>query len=146
MSQRRRTSGIGLLWGAVFALGLAGAPASADYSFVVEPIYGPQKAAEVYKPLIDYLTKATGEKFTLVAPRNYHFYWRDLRANEKFDFAFDEAHLADYRMARFQFVPNVGSAENAGGEADERVEDDESDVEVVYEQVLSWFRALRDEK
>ena len=111
MSQRRRTSGKRLLWGAVCALGLAGAPAWADYSFVVEPIYGPQKAAEVYKPLIDYLTKATGEKFTLVAPRNYHFYWRDLRANEKFDFALDEAHLADYRMARFQFVPLVRTAE-----------------------------------
>lgn len=111
MSQRRRTHGKGLLWGAICALGLAGTPAWADYSFVVEPIYGPQKAAEVYKPLIDYLAKATGEKFTLVTPRNYHFYWRDLRANEKFDFALDEAHLADYRMARFHFVPLVRTAE-----------------------------------
>jgi ABC-type phosphate/phosphonate transport system substrate-binding protein len=111
MSQHRQATWQRLLCGAVCALGLGIAPAWADYSFVVEPVYGPQKAAEVYKPLIDYLAKATGEKFTLVTPKNYHFYWRDLRGNEKFDFALDEAHLADYRIARFQFVPLVRTAE-----------------------------------
>lgn len=96
---------------ALAAAGLTGAVAAAEYSFVVEPVYGPQKAAEVYKPLVDYLAKATGEKFTLVTPKNYHFYWRDLRENQKFDFAMDEAHLADYRVQRFQFVPLVHTAE-----------------------------------
>jgi len=111
MSERRQGHWKRLLQGALCAAGLAAAPAWADYSFVVEPVYSPQKAAEVYKPLIDYLAKASGEKFTLVTPKNYHFYWRDLRGNEKFDFAFDEAHLADYRIARFQFVPLVRTAE-----------------------------------
>ncbi len=111
MAQLRQAKWLRLLGGAVCALGLGMTPAWADYSFVVEPVYGPQKAAEVYKPLIDYLAKATGEKFTLVTPKNYHFYWRDLRGNEKFDFALDEAHLADYRIARFQFVPLVHTAE-----------------------------------
>ncbi|MBL8298979.1 MAG: PhnD/SsuA/transferrin family substrate-binding protein [Rhodanobacteraceae bacterium] len=112
MPQHRQASRKRMLRGVICALGLAAAPAWADYSFVVEPIYSPQKASEVYKPLIDYLSKATGEKFTLVAPRNYHFYWRDLRANEKYDFALDEAHLADYRKSRFQFVPLVRTAES----------------------------------
>lgn len=111
MSQPRQARKPSLLCSAFAAFVLSAAPAWADYSFVAEPIYGPQKAAEVYKPLIDYLAKATGEKFTLVTPKNYHFYWRDLRANEKFDFAFDEAHLADYRIARFQYVPLVRTAE-----------------------------------
>lgn len=111
-SQHRRHSAplLARLALALVAAGI-GSAAAAEYSFVVEPIYGPQKAAEVYKPLVDYLAKATGEKFTLVTPKNYHFYWRDLRENQKFDFAMDEAHLADYRIQRFQFVPLVHTAE-----------------------------------
>lgn len=93
------------------ALLLSGAATAATYSFWAEPIYPPEKAAEVYKPLMDYLGKATGEKFTLVTPRNYHFYWRDLRQTDKADFALDEAHLADYRIQRSKFIPLVHTAE-----------------------------------
>ena len=93
------------------ALLTGGTAAAAEYSFWAEPIYPPEKAAEVYKPLIEYLGKATGEKFTLVTPKNYHFYWRDLRQTEKADFALDEAHLADYRIQRSKFVPLVHTAE-----------------------------------
>ncbi|MCQ4166227.1 phosphate/phosphite/phosphonate ABC transporter substrate-binding protein [Tahibacter harae] len=112
MSQARLTTWRQRLLACVLSLSALGClPARADYTFVVEPVYGPQKAAEVYKPLVDYIAKASGEKITLVTPKNYHFYWRDLRANEKFDFSLDEAHLADYRIARFQFVPLVRTAE-----------------------------------
>lgn len=111
MSRYRQATWRLRLCAAVCILGLGSASAPADYRFVVEPIYGPQKAAEVYKPLIDYLAKATGEKFTLVTPKNYHFYWRDLRGDEKFDFALDAAHLADYRIVRFQYTPLVHTAE-----------------------------------
>jgi ABC-type phosphate/phosphonate transport system substrate-binding protein len=93
------------------ALLVGSAATAAEYSFWVEPIYPPEKATEVYKPLIEYLGKATGEKFTLVAPKNYHFYWRDLRQTQKADFALDEAHLADYRIQRSKFVPLVHTAE-----------------------------------
>lgn len=103
---RQRT--IALIAAAAFAIGDA---AAANYSFWVEPIYPTEKASEVYRPLIDYLSKATGDTFTLVAPKNYHFYWRDLRQNQKADFAFDEAHLADYRIQRYQYVPLVHTAE-----------------------------------
>jgi ABC-type phosphate/phosphonate transport system substrate-binding protein len=96
---------------AASALLLSGAAGAASYSFWAEPIYPPEKAAEVYKPLMEYLGKATGEQFTLVTPRNYHFYWRDLRQTDKADFALDEAHLADYRIQRSKFVPLVHTAE-----------------------------------
>lgn len=85
--------------------------ARAEFKLVAEPIYPPEKAREVYKPLIAYLNKATGEKFVLVAPRNYHFYWRDLKQTEGVDFAIDEAHLADYRIQRYKFLPLVRTAE-----------------------------------
>ena len=108
---------VSIRFASVLALGLAMAGAigsadvRADYKLVAEPIYPPEKSAEVYKPLIAYLNKATGEKFVLVTPRNYHFYWRDLKQTEGVDFAIDEAHLADYRLQRYKFVPLVRTAE-----------------------------------
>ena len=90
---------------------LVSGAALADYKIVAEPIYPPDKAQKVYKILIDYLNKTTGEKFTLVAPRNYHFYWRDLKQTDGVDFAIDEAHLADYRIQRFKYLPLVHAAE-----------------------------------
>jgi ABC-type phosphate/phosphonate transport system substrate-binding protein len=93
-------------------LSFRAAPAlAAEYTFAVEPSYRPERAAEVYKPLIDYLQKATGEKFKLVTSRNYHFYWRDIHTTNKTDFAFDEAHFADYRIVHDGYVPLVHAAE-----------------------------------
>lgn len=92
---------------------VAGSVSAAEYTFAVEPSYTADKAQEVYKPLIDYLAKATGEKFTLVASKNYHFYWSDLRANKNWSFVFDEAHFTDYRIKRFNYQPLVRTAENA---------------------------------
>ena len=44
------------------ALNLASAQA-AQYRFTPEPTYTPEAAEAIYKPLLDYLSKATGEKF-----------------------------------------------------------------------------------
>jgi hypothetical protein len=84
---------------------------AADYSFAVEPSYRPERTAEIYKPLIDYLNKSTGQHFNLVISRNYHFYWRDIHTTTKSDFAFDEAHIADYRIVHDGYVPLVRAAE-----------------------------------
>ncbi len=92
-------------------LGSLAAARAAEYSFAVEPSYRPERASEVYKPLIDYLNKSTGEHFNLVVSRNYHFYWRDIHTVTKTDFAFDEAHIADYRIVHDSYVPLVRAAE-----------------------------------
>jgi ABC-type phosphate/phosphonate transport system substrate-binding protein len=90
----------------------ATAPArAANYTFAIEPAYRPERTTEVYKPLLDYLDKATGQHFTLVTSRNYHFYWRDIQSKTKTDFAFDEAHIASYRISHQQYVPLVRAAE-----------------------------------
>lgn len=95
--------------GALLAAGLLFmSHASADtFTFTVEPSYPADQAQEVYKPLLDYLAKETGHTFTLVTPRNYHLYWRDLRQGKPIDFAFEEAHFVDYRVSRFGFEPLV---------------------------------------
>ena len=94
------------------AIGTAlGAPAqAAEYRFTVEPVYAPDAAAEIYKPLLDYLARETGEKFVLVAPANYGSYWRNILQTAT-DISYDEAHFADYRITRSKFVPLVRTAE-----------------------------------
>jgi len=92
-------------------LGTAAPAAAATYTFAIEPSYRPERTAEIYKPLLDYLEKSTGQHFTLVTSRNYHFYWRDIHSTTKADFAFDEAHIADYRITTENYVPLAHAAE-----------------------------------
>jgi hypothetical protein len=83
------------------------------FRFAVEPSYPPAQAREVYRPLLEYLANQTGQKFELVAVRNYHFYWRDLRRDAAIDFAFEDAHFTDYRIQRDGFIPLARKAEPA---------------------------------
>ena len=89
----------------------AGPLSAADLKLMVEPQYGPEKAAQVYKPFVDYINKSTGHKLTLITPRNYHFFWRDVRQNAEVDFVFEEAHFTDYHVKHSQFEPLVRAAE-----------------------------------
>ncbi len=84
---------------------------AAQYTLAVEPNYPPAQAQQVYKPLLDYLSKSTGHTFVLKTASNYHVYWRDLRSGAKTDFAFEEAHFTDYRHERLGFTPLVRVAE-----------------------------------
>jgi len=95
----------------VFSMLLAGAAKAADYTVAVEPNYPPARAQEVYKPLLDYLSKATGQRFILKTAGNYHVYWRDMRGGAVTDFAFEEAHFTDYRINRQRFTPLVRVAD-----------------------------------
>lgn len=89
----------------------SGGALAADYTVSVEPSYPVQQAHDVYQPLLDYLGKATGHRFVLQYPSNYHSLWRDIRANTPIDFTFEEAQFVDYRAQRFGFEPLVRTAE-----------------------------------
>ena len=89
----------------LLAMLFAGSAAAADYTVTVEPNYPPAQAQAVYKPLLAYLSKATGNNFILKTSGNYHVYWRDLRGATPTDFAFEEAHFTDYRINRQRFTP-----------------------------------------
>lgn len=103
MKHRIFASGLALL----FLLASASESMAARYRLAVEPVYPPDQAEEVYKPLIEYLNRSTGHQFELVLSRNYHTYWRELRQNNPVDFAFDEPHFVDFRIQRFGFIPVV---------------------------------------
>ncbi len=94
----------------VLALGSRPA-AAADLTMMVEPFYTPERAAEVYQPLIAYLNAATGHRIELVTPRNYHFFWRDIRLNVPIDLMLAEPPITDYRAQRYEAEPLVRTAE-----------------------------------
>lgn len=98
----------------LLALGIASTcalAAAAEYRFTPEPVYPPDAAREIYQPLMDYLSQATGETFKLVLPANYSTYWRNILKEDITDFSYDEAHFADYRITRSNFVPLARTAE-----------------------------------
>jgi len=95
----------------VFSMFLAGAANAVDFTVTVEPNYPPAQAQQVYKPLLAYLSKATGHRFVLKTAGNYHVYWRDMRSGAATDFAFEEAHFTDYRVNRQRFIPLVRVAD-----------------------------------
>ncbi|MGB0134024.1 PhnD/SsuA/transferrin family substrate-binding protein [Dokdonella sp.] len=110
MSSLTRKSTYGHLATGLACLALlttASLAAAAQYRFTPEPTYTPEAAEEIYKPLLDYLSKATGETFVLDIPSNYSDYWREIRQPDNTDFSYDEAHFADYRIKRSQFIPLV---------------------------------------
>ncbi len=97
---------VGFLTGLLLMLASAQSSA-ATYTLTVEPNYPPAQAQEVYKPLLAYLSKATGQTFVLKIAPNYHVHWRDMRSKSKVDFTFEEAHFTDYRAKRQRMIPLV---------------------------------------
>ena len=108
-SKPRRASLIALTFAA--SVFLDNAAYAAKYTFRIEPAYAPERMQEIYKPLMTYLAKATGQQFVLDPVRNYHFYWRDVQNGVKTDFAFDEAHLTAFRIQNAKFEPLVRTSE-----------------------------------
>lgn len=112
MSQTRRGNSVRAisLGLALAALSASAAGTAAEFNFAVEPTYTPERAREVYEPLITYLNNATGHTFNLVVARNYAFYWNDIRNRKDLHFVFDEAHFTDFRTVRFGYEPLAKSS------------------------------------
>lgn len=103
-----RSKLVGLVLGVI---AVTGPTLAADYTVSVEPSYPAEQAHDVYQPLLEYLSKATGQRFVLHYPSNYHLLWRDIRTNKPVDFAFEEAQFTDFRAQRFGFVPLARTVE-----------------------------------
>lgn len=90
---------------------VAAAGNAGEITLMVEPSHSPARLAEVFEPLATYLGNAIGRPVRLVTPRNYHFFWRDIRQNTPVDLVFAEAHFTDYRAQRFGTIPLARTAE-----------------------------------
>lgn len=103
----KNRNGIRLVVACLCAALLGTSAQAAEYRFTPEPAYTPAAAEEIYKPLLEYLSKATGEKFVLTPATNYSSYWRNILKPDQTDFSYDEAQFADYRINHLGFIPLV---------------------------------------
>jgi len=53
---------------------------SAELVLQVEPTFPADQIREVYAPLLNYLNRSTGFRFTLRVAPNFNQHWRELRA------------------------------------------------------------------
>jgi hypothetical protein len=101
----------GRLRGLVLVLLMPVDAGAAELTLMTQPNYTPDQASEVYQPLVDYLARRTGHSFRLITPRNFHVFWRDVRADIAVDLMYAEPHITDYRIRRFGVEPLVRTAE-----------------------------------
>lgn len=76
---------------------------AATYTFVVQPIFPPERTVKAFSPLTTYLSKKTGHTFKLVTALNFLSYWQNMKKPGKYDFILDAAHLTDYRLKRMNY-------------------------------------------
>lgn len=81
----------------------AGPVSAAELELVVQPLFTPERSQRVYRHLTNYLSEVTPHEVTLVTPRQFRVYWRKLRDGEDYALAYDDAHLAHYRMDRLGY-------------------------------------------
>jgi len=87
----------------------------ADRIFTLQPhpIFNPDQARLVYEPLITYLNSATAYRFELLAPRDFHRYWIDIRRGVTPDLVLEDAHLTALRIDRYDYSPLVKAEQPA---------------------------------
>lgn len=68
-----------------------------DFVFTAPPRESLDKGIKVYKPIADYLTKITGERFVYQHPETWSEYSANMHA-EKYDLVFDGPHFVDWRI------------------------------------------------
>lgn len=71
--------------------------AVSDYVFTAPPRESLSQGKEIYQPIADYLSKATGERFVYHHPQNWTEYSRAMQAGE-YDLVFDGPHFVSWRV------------------------------------------------
>ena len=73
----------------------------ADYIFTAPPRESTDKGIKVYKPIAEFLTQATGEKFIYKQQNNWNEYVSGMKQKE-YDLVFDGPHFVDWRIHNIQ--------------------------------------------
>ncbi|MDT8282011.1 MAG: PhnD/SsuA/transferrin family substrate-binding protein [Gammaproteobacteria bacterium] len=72
---------------------------AAEYKLAIQPILPEKELIEIYQPLADYLSKATGQTISISTERNFTFYWHKMyQKRGGYDLVLDAAHFTDYRI------------------------------------------------
>ena len=75
--------------------------AVADYLFTAPPRESLERGIEIYKPIADYLSRATGERFAYQHPESWAEYSRGMQ-NKEYDLVFDGPHFVSWRLQYIQ--------------------------------------------
>lgn len=81
------------------------------YYLQVHPIFIPEQAEQVYRPLINYLNASTPHTFDLRIARDFHRYWAEIRRGGTPDLVLEDAHLTALRIQNFGYTPLVKASE-----------------------------------
>lgn len=73
----------------------------ADYIFTAPPRENEATAYKIYKPIADYLTIVTGEKFVYQYPDSWAEYSQKMQ-NKQYDLAFDGPHFVSWRIKNIE--------------------------------------------
>lgn len=87
--------------------------AARTYGLLVHPIFTPDQADRVYRPLVDYLNASTAHNFELQTSRDFHRYWLEIRRGMTPDLVLEDAHLTALRIARYDYTPLVKASQPA---------------------------------
>ncbi len=87
------------------------APEPRTYRIQPHPIFIPDQAESVYRPLVDYLNAVTPHTFELQIARDFHRFWLDIRRGGQPDLVLEDAHLIAMRINRYGYTPLVRAAE-----------------------------------
>lgn len=83
-------------------------PESAEtFVFQGHPIFPPETAELVYRPLVNYLNDALPYRFDLELSPDYHRYWLSTRRGRNPHLVLEEPHLTAYRMEQYGYTPLV---------------------------------------
>lgn len=94
---------ISSVWGRAFA---------DTYVLSAPPVVDPEESRTLYTPLLDLLSRETGESFVHVHPGSWFSYQDDMRAG-RFQLLLDAAHFASWRITALDHVPVVRTREQA---------------------------------
>ena len=69
----------------------------------IQPIFDEAKTRLVFRPLADYIERASGKKCLIRTSPNFFAYWNTIRKGSGYDLAFDAAHFTDYRVRKYGY-------------------------------------------
>lgn len=99
-----------------FAIGIAslcvtGTGLANEYVFAAPPRESIEKERIIYQPIVDLISKATGEKFVFRYTDNWLTYDTNMQ-KDQYDVVFDGPHFIGWRMAKLGHTPLVRLAGN----------------------------------
>lgn len=92
------------------ALSAWGQALADTYVFSAPPVHDARESQALYAPLMDLLSRETGESFVYMHPESRFTYLRDMRAG-RFQLLLDDAHFGSWRITNLGHVPVVTTRE-----------------------------------